>query len=119
MGSPSLVRRGTAQSDTSQDALRQSNRRDVLTAVPQHPRHPNKLVQKLTNSASVILIQKISLFVEYFPNRSKVHIRKSDYEAQLTHDLDKLLDHTASTESAGRYSANSDCFVDVLLQIHI
>src|SRR3954453_23572666 len=103
MGSPSLLRRGTAQSDTSRDALRQSNRCDVLTAVPQHSRHPNKLVQKLTDSADVILIQKVSLFVEYFADCSKVHIRKSDYETQLTHPLHKLLDDTASTERPGRY----------------
>src|SRR5207247_977474 len=91
-----------------------SNRRDILPAMAQHPRHPDHFVEEFVHPPDIVFIKELATIIEEASDFSEVHVLENHDETELAQDRQKIFDYTRAAKRPGRDAANSHGFVDVL-----
>src|SRR5882757_6229709 len=113
------IRSASASFDMALAQLLRLNFRDVFSSVAKNASHPDQFVQEFVEASHITLIEQISPFIEKLFHVPEIHVPKNCYQAQLAHDRQQPLDYSRTAKWSRRDTANADCLVNVLLQIHI
>src|SRR5256885_6315103 len=113
------IRSASASFDMAFAQLLCLNLRNVFSPVAKDARHPDQFVQEFVEASHITFIEQISPLIEKLFHVPEIHVPKNCYQAQLAHDRQQRLDHSRTAKRSRRDTANADCLVNVLLQIHI
>src|ERR1700745_3902147 len=89
---------------------------NVVSAVAQGFRHPDKFVQEFISASDERLVEEFSRFIKNLAYGTKVHVPKNINQSEFAHHRQKVLDRPDAAEWAGRDSHDTGSLVDIFFQ---
>src|SRR5437762_5903451 len=98
----------------------QRPRLQIFPCVSKGACHPDEFVQEFVDPPAVCgILHFASGWVEKLSRGAEVNVRENCDQSEFAQHWEQTLDHPRATEWASRHATNSNCFMDVFLQVCI